>query len=334
MKNKIFATLILSILIIGFAASSDIVLAASKVATPTFNPVAGTYYNALSVSISSTTTGAKIYYTLNDGTPSSSSTLYTGTPIMVSATTTIKAIAYKSGYTTSSVASATYTLVVATPTFNPVASTYSTTQYVYLSSVTTSAKIYYTLNDGTPSSSSTLYTGTPIMVSATTTIKAIAYKSGYTTSKVASATYTIIPSFTSFVLTAPTGEAYNTATHKEVAVSLSLSGSASGILPTIVNLDITGGDFNVAGYKTITVSSGTGYIISSSKYNEFDLIISGEYGGQVASATLTGTVTLISSNALYTKLSMTLSSNLVVLPFPGYPTLTNLHLTDTITLYT
>lgn len=252
MKNKIFATLILSILIIGFAASSDIVLAASKVATPTFNPVAGTYYNALSVSISSTTTGAKIYYTLNDG---------------------------------------------------------------------------------TPSSSSTLYTGTPIMVSATTTIKAIAYKSGYTTSKVASATYTIIPSFTSFVLTAPTGEAYNTATHKEVAVSLSLSGSASGILPTIVNLDITGGDFNVAGYKTITVSSGTGYIISSSKYNEFDLIISGEYGGQVASATLTGTVTLISSNALYTKLSMTLSSNLV-LPFPGYPTLTNLHLTDTITLYT
>jgi AraC-like DNA-binding protein len=118
-------------------------------------------------------------------------TLYTS-----ASTATLKAIAYESGYTDSSVASATYTIVpvTAAPTFSPGAGTYSTTQTVTLSSGTSGASIRYTTDGSTPSETAgTLYT-TPLTVSSTTTVKAIAYESGYTDSSVAPATFTILPS--------------------------------------------------------------------------------------------------------------------------------------------
>ena len=80
----------------------------------------------------------------------------------------------------------------ATPTFSPVAGTYSTTQYVTISSATDGATIYYTTNGDTPSALSTPYSG-PITVSSTQTIKAIAIKANHTNSEVATATYTIVP---------------------------------------------------------------------------------------------------------------------------------------------
>ena len=82
------------------------------VATPTFSPAAGTYYEAQNVTISCTTTGATIYYTTNGDTPTTSSAVYS-TPIAISETTTVKALAVKSGMTNSSVASATYTIQAA-----------------------------------------------------------------------------------------------------------------------------------------------------------------------------------------------------------------------------
>jgi endonuclease I len=78
------------------------------VATPAFNPPAGTYSTTQNVSISTTTEGATIYYTTNGSDPDDNSAIYSS-PIAVSSTTTIKAKAYKTGYDPSSVASATYT---------------------------------------------------------------------------------------------------------------------------------------------------------------------------------------------------------------------------------
>lgn len=79
-------------------------------ATPTFSPAAGTYNEAQDVTITTTTSGASIYYTTDNSTPSSTNgTLYTGT-INVSETTTIKAIAVKTGNNDSQVAEATYTI--------------------------------------------------------------------------------------------------------------------------------------------------------------------------------------------------------------------------------
>jgi hypothetical protein len=80
------------------------------VAAPVFNPAAGTYSSAQTVSISTTTSGASIRYTTNGTTPTSiSGTVYSG-PVSLSATTTLKAIAYASGFNDSNVTSGTYTI--------------------------------------------------------------------------------------------------------------------------------------------------------------------------------------------------------------------------------
>ncbi len=80
-------------------------------ATPTFNPAPGTYATAQTVHLLDATQGATIYYTLNDGTPTTSSAVYNdATPIQVSANTTIRAMAAASGFANSSVATGAYTI--------------------------------------------------------------------------------------------------------------------------------------------------------------------------------------------------------------------------------
>jgi len=79
---------------------------AAAVEAPTFSPVAGTYDSNQSVTISTTTTGATIYYTTDGSNPTSSSNVYSSA-ISVSDVTTIKAIAIK-GSDESTIATATY----------------------------------------------------------------------------------------------------------------------------------------------------------------------------------------------------------------------------------
>lgn len=79
---------------------------------------------------------------------------------------------------------------VATPTFSPAGGTYTTSQSVTLSDSTSGATIYYTTNGSAPTTSSSVYSS-PIAVSTSETVKAIAVKSGYTQSAVGSASYTI-----------------------------------------------------------------------------------------------------------------------------------------------
>ena len=179
-------------------------------ATPTFSPVAGTYSGAQSVTLLDATPGAVMYYTTNGTTPTTSSAMFNpSTPIAVSSSETIEAIAVASGYTTSAVGSASYTISgsspAATPTFSPVAGTYSGAQSVTLLDATPGAVMYYTTNGTTPTTSSVMFNpSTPIAVSSSETIEAIAVASGYTTSAVGSAAYTISGSSTT-VVNDPTG---------------------------------------------------------------------------------------------------------------------------------
>lgn len=79
------------------------------VATPTFDPAAGSYTEAQSVNISCETDGATIYYTTDGNAPTTSSDVY-NTALSITETTTVKAMAVKEGMNNSAVATAAYTI--------------------------------------------------------------------------------------------------------------------------------------------------------------------------------------------------------------------------------
>lgn len=178
--------------------------AGSIVATPTFVPVAGSYGGTQNVVISTTTVGATLCYTVDGSTPTANGsgscthgTTYSGA-VAVSSSKTLKAIGSLTSFSDSSVATAVYTIngAVATPTFSPVAGSYSGTQSVTLLS-TAGATLCYTIDGSTPTANGsgtcthgTTYSG-PISVSLSETVKAVGSKSGFTDSAVGSAAYTI-----------------------------------------------------------------------------------------------------------------------------------------------
>ncbi|MBV5337668.1 MAG: chitobiase/beta-hexosaminidase C-terminal domain-containing protein [Deltaproteobacteria bacterium] len=154
-----------------------------QVATPIFTPAGGTYTSHPNVVISCKTTGAIIRYTTYGGEPTAASPQYTG-PIPVIITTTLKAKAFKWDMADSNTAVATYAIggnpsTVATPAFSPAGGTYASPQNVSLSCGTVGATIRYTTNGSEPTVASMLYS-TPIPVNATATLKAKAFKSGLT----------------------------------------------------------------------------------------------------------------------------------------------------------
>ncbi len=160
-------------------------------AAPAFSPLPGIFSSTQSVTITSSTTGATIKYTTDGSDPSNGTTLTNGGTVTISQNTTLKAIAVKSGMTNSEITSGDYGIKCAIPVFNPPAGTYSTVQSVSISSSTPGVTIKYTTDGSTPSQSNgTTYT-TPVAISSTTTLKAIAFKTGMTDSEIASGIYTI-----------------------------------------------------------------------------------------------------------------------------------------------
>jgi hypothetical protein len=162
-----------------------------QAAAPIFSPAAGNYSVAQSVTIASPN-GGTIYYTTDGSTPTTSSFVYSG-PIAVAVDTSFRAFAVVPGFDDSAVTNAAYTvtpLVVATPTFSPSTGAFSPTVDVTLSCATSGADIYYTVDGSAPDETDFLYT-IPFTLSATTTIKAKAFKASYTASGTATKTYTL-----------------------------------------------------------------------------------------------------------------------------------------------
>ena len=160
-------------------------------AMPIIVPAPGTYLSTQTVSISSPTPGAAIYFTTNGATATTASSPYTG-PFTVSSNQTIQAIAVASGYNSSVPAVATYTITppAAAPIFSVAPGQYTSVQSVVPSDATPGAAIYFTTNGSTPTSASTPYSG-PISVGVTQTIQAVALASGGSLSPVSAAAYTI-----------------------------------------------------------------------------------------------------------------------------------------------
>ncbi len=157
-------------------------------ASPAISPDGGSFTGSQSVTLSSATASASIYYTLDGSVPTPGSTPYTG-PITLSTDTTLNAIASAPGFVQSAVSSATFTFSSQTPavTFSPAAGTYNSAQQVTLSTTDANAKIYYTINGV---GGGTLYTG-PITVATSQTINAIAIDPSLLNSNLVNAAYVI-----------------------------------------------------------------------------------------------------------------------------------------------
>ena len=249
-------------------------------ATPTFAPPAGTYTGTQTVAIS-TTSGTTICYTTNGTTPATnggsgctSGLIYLG-PISVAASETVKAIAGGAGFADSGVGSAAYVINAgaATPTFSPIAGTYSSAQNIVISTASVGAIICYTLNGSTPATNGTTgcTTGTKysgaVNVPSSETIKAVAGGTGFTDSSVGSAAYVILPPASQPAFS-PVGGTY--ASTQSVTITAATGGvicyTLDGTAPSTngttgcANGTLYSGAISVATSETIkAIAGGTGF---------------------------------------------------------------------------
>lgn len=193
--------LLLSISCTNPATSPANVQETATVETPSFSLAGGTYDSARTVTISCATNGASFFYTLDGKDPTTSSLPYQSAGISISASATLKAIATKSGMKDSPVAKVVYTFKVMTPSIDLLSATYNDTQVAHLSCPTDGASLLYTTNGDDPTTKGFAYdnaTGIPINTS--TTIKAVARKSGFSDSAQVSSTITLKVATPSFSL--------------------------------------------------------------------------------------------------------------------------------------
>ena len=159
----------------------------------------------------------------------------------------------------------------ATPAFSVPGGTYTSTQTVAISDATPGATIYYTADGTTPTTNSTVYSGA-LSVSSTETIEAIATASGYSTSAVATATYTInipmvisslSPAFTdaggsAFTLTVNgSGFTAKSTVYWGTSALTTTYGSANQLTAQVTEADITSAGTTAVAVQTPAPGGGT-----------------------------------------------------------------------------
>ncbi len=236
-------------------------------AIPILSLPSGTYNSSQSIAMSTSTPGASIYFTTDGTAPSTSSAVYSG-PITISKTATVQAIAVAPGYQNSGIASASYTisLPAALPTFSLASGTYNSSQTVAITSPTTGASIYFTMDGSAPSTASSLYSG-PITISKTATVQAIAVASGYQNSGIASASYTIsIPKGPQIPSYAHVDQQLDLLPNWRIKQDPAMPGTSTGAMSLVSDPTLTG---QAAKYYT-TFTNGGGTLYSVSYGNDTD----------------------------------------------------------------
>jgi hypothetical protein len=148
-------------------------------------------------------------------------------------------------------------LPAVTPTLSVATGIYNTPQTVTITDATPGATIYYTTNGVTPGTSSNVYNG-PITVSTTMTIEAIASANSYKASAVASATFTITPSFS---IAPRAGSATNVTVQRGgvATYSLVVTPVGSATFPAAITLTASGiPTGSTATFTPATVAAGLG----------------------------------------------------------------------------
>ena len=246
---------------------------AGTVAAPAFSTAAGAIAFPTTITLSSTTAGATIYYTIDGSTPTTGSTQ--GTSVVVNSAQTIKAFAVKTGWADSSISSAAYTQAQATaPTFSPAAGNITSGTTVTISSAGATA-IYYTIDGSTPTTASTNQATTPLVINSDVTVKALAVRTGYSNSSIESAVYTSI-----------------------VKGSVLFSGSNNLSVSNSTELNPGTGDFTIEFWVNLnsTINNGSFYRANNNGVDIFMKSVSGQNRlamGQAQVGTLiTDTVTM------------------------------------------
>ena len=176
-------------------ASATFVITFPPPAAPQFAPQPGAYGSAQVVTVTSTTQGATIRYTIDGSDPTLLSPLYS-TPVPVAVTTTIKARAFGHDRPASAVSVGTYTFdgpAVATPTIVPQGGSYASAISATVSTSTPGATVYYTMDGTDPSRASTpVPQGGTVLVNRDARLKAKAFKDGMADSGVRTADYFLV----------------------------------------------------------------------------------------------------------------------------------------------
>jgi hypothetical protein len=197
------------------------------------------------------------------------------------------------GWTMTSSAAGT---AAATPTFSPVAGTYTTTQTVTISDTSSSATIYYTTNGTTPTTSSTKYTA-PITVSSTQTVQAIAVATGFTQSAMGSATYTITQAAATptFSPVAGTYTTTQTVTISDTSSGATIYYTTNGTTPTTSSTKYTA-PITVSSTQTVqAIAVATGFTqsaVGSATYTITQAAATPTFSPVAGTYTTTQTVTI------------------------------------------
>ena len=240
--------------------------------TPTFAPAGGAYTAVQTVTISDATKSSTIYFTTDGSTPTTTNgTKYTS-PVKVTASETLSAIATATGYMNSAVGTAVYAInipVAVTPTFSPAAGSYTGTQSVVISDATPGSTIYYTTNGQPPTTSSSKYSSA-IKVSVSETLSAIATATGYTTSGVGTAAYTITAATPTFTPAAGNYTAAQNVTISDATTGATIYYTTDGTTPSATNGTKYSSAVKVGATETlnaIAVATGeTNSAVATAKY--------------------------------------------------------------------
>lgn len=194
MSHRLAGMLILIAILFLIVSSCDLsTKTPDQVAVPSFDPPGGAYESPQTVSITSITPEASIFYSVDGSDPT---LVYTGPFVLEQGDYTLKAKATRPGWKDSPLASAYFNFEsLPQPVINIPGGLYSSAQHVCITCSFSDAIIRYTTDGSEPTEESAQYNAA-IPVDSTTIIKARAFMSGWNPSPIAEERYV----FNTFIL--------------------------------------------------------------------------------------------------------------------------------------
>ncbi len=188
-----------------------------RVATPTVSLAAGLYDTSQSATVTIADGEATLRYTIDGTDPiATSPSIVSGGALAIDQSQTLNVSGWKTGAPTSVVVVRAYELKAVTPAMSPGTGAYGSPQAVTISTATSGASIRYTLDGSEPTS--TLYSAATT-VAETLTVKARAYKTGWTPSDSAHTSYWIASGTVATPTITPAGGVHTSPPYVSIATT-------------------------------------------------------------------------------------------------------------------